>query len=259
MSIIEYIACEWAWLRSESDRQCCKDETVKLIPPPVFDVDGVIERYRNFETAITHFRPRNPREAAIFSEVVTERIHITETDHNLDAPLEESGRAAFALRDYLCAQAERDSASLRAELLSLRNTNDAKRPTLIEALCAELAAAWKMHADLDHAVISNRSGNVESLQKEMDAKTTMLRDLEAAIASARIQSRSDLEVVLMLFANDLQDTWSDRIQQDMRFNLWCETIREYQARSEPSWSHEILRHYIPKAQPKSQPVRDAAE
>lgn len=247
MSVVELIGAEWVWLQSEYDRRKQECETAKSTPPPAFDEDALIARYRNLETAITHCQPKTPREAAAFAEVVCERIHIVETEYKLDAPIDESGRAAFALRDYLCDQIERDGASLRAELLSHASNREAEGPTLIMTLAAELAATWKSHGELDRAIIADRdSDNTEQLRKQFDSLTTKIRDLERAIASSRIQSHSELAVVLLLFAADLQDDCNDRFKRDALIKLWTESIAEYEARRDPILSGGILQHYVAK-------------
>jgi len=198
--------------------------------------------------------------SALSAEVIAEQIQIKDTDYKLDAPLGELGRWAYSLRDFLCDQIESDAASLRAELLKALSAPEAERPTLIQALCTELLAAWKRHSALDARIVGDRTNSAsDQLQKEMDAQGEMIRDLERAIASTRIQSSSDLTVALLLFSNDMQDNWSDAIQREAIFELWRDSIAEYHSRTGSGCELEICRRYFSKSPTPGAMIKDAAE
>ncbi len=243
MSTIELIAAEWAWL-SESGSN-------------VFDEDAVIERHRNLETAITHFRPRNPKELALYSLMTANQVHLMSTDYKLDAPIDECGRAAFTIRDCLCEQIGFDHASLQAEVLSGRNgPHDGL--SVIQTLAHKLSSTWDDHADLDRRIVSGRGSDGD--QAAMEMKAAEIQDIELAMAACRVQSSEDLAIVVMMFASEAQqDDWPDEIQRDRRLRLWSDTIAEYQNRDGASAGHDLARRYVPKHSKTQQALAAAAE
>lgn len=166
------------------------------------------------------------------------------------------------MRDYLCEQIGHDGTSIRVELLRSPSGGEEPQPTLIQALCEELTATWQAHSVLDKAYIADSSNTKDQLSKELDAKAKMIENLERAIASSRIQSPSDIEVVLLMFAGDLLQDWPDSLHRDVQFKLWSDTISEYKARDSADRSLDIYRYYStrPAARQSQRRVfKDAAE
>ena len=251
MPTIELVAREWAWLQSPTEKT--GDNTEKII----FDEDAQITRYRNLETAITYFRPQSPRELAIYTLVTAEQIHTKSTDYELDAPLNECGRAAFTTRDCLCEQIGHNEASLRAELLRIaKEPHDS--PSVIQALSQNLSSAWQAHADLDRIIVSGRGSEAD--QAAMEMKAIEIEDIELAIASCRIQSPDDLAIVVTMLTNDAQqDDWPHQIQRDRRLKLWSDTIAEYQNRQGPCAPQDLAQRYSSRRRASPQTFAEAAE